>query len=68
MGIPLFCQTKHRVILLTSLLLASLLLAACGENSPSMGTISEFPIPTDKGGLSNIAISTLLKSPLKPND
>ena len=70
MRIPLFCKTKHPVILLTSLLLSSLLLAVYGENSSSIvdfhgpiagtvqaaaSTISEFPIPTAKAGPSNIA-------------
>src|SRR6266704_2097659 len=36
MRIPLFCKTKHPVILLTSLLLSSLLLAVYGENSSSI--------------------------------
>src|SRR5438094_930143 len=68
--LPLFGKTKNRGILLTSLLLASLLLAACGETSPSIqnshgpiagtvqaaaSTISEFPIPTAKAWPSNIA-------------
>src|SRR6266516_2758623 len=36
MRTPLFCKTKHPVILLTSLLLSSLLLAVYGENSSSI--------------------------------
>ena len=36
MRMPLFRKTKRWVIVLSALLLSSLLLAACGENSPSI--------------------------------
>jgi streptogramin lyase len=61
-----FCKTKHWVILLTSLLLASLPLAACGENSPS--TVDSHGSIAGTVQVTQAAVGTITEFPIPTTD
>lgn len=50
MRMPVFRRAKHWLILVTCLLLSSILLAACGENSPSILNTAG-PVAKSEGGV-----------------